>query len=41
MIVPQHGLPISGAANIARFIDWVENLVCGVDLLPAGEAALL
>lgn len=41
MIVPQHGLPISGAANIARFIDWVENLVCGVDLLPAEEAALL
>lgn len=33
MIVPQHGPPIAGAAAIARFIDWVENLVCGVDLL--------
>ncbi len=38
MIVPQHGLPIQGAANVARFIDWVENLVCGVDLLPEDEA---
>ena len=36
MIVPQHGLPIAGAAAIARFIDWVENLVCGVDLLREG-----
>ncbi|NCT68863.1 MAG: FprA family A-type flavoprotein [Rhodanobacteraceae bacterium] len=38
MIVPQHGLPIQGPANVARFIDWVESLVCGVDLLPEGEA---
>ncbi|RYD16009.1 MAG: FprA family A-type flavoprotein [Lysobacteraceae bacterium] len=34
MIVPQHGLPIAGAAHIARFIDWIEQLECGVDLLP-------
>lgn len=38
MIVPQHGLPIEGAENIARFIEWVENLTCGVDLLPVDEA---
>ena len=41
MIVPQHGLPISGARNIARFIDWVDSLVCGVDLLPEDTSATL
>ncbi len=40
MIVPQHGPPISGAANIRRFIDWVESLVCGVDLLAEDEREL-
>ena len=35
VIVPQHGLPIAGAA---RFTDWVEQLVCGVDLLAEGQA---
>lgn len=34
MIVPQHGLPIAGAENVQRFIDWVESLICGTDLLP-------
>lgn len=33
MIVPQHGLPIAGAAHISRFLDWIEQLECGVDLL--------
>ena len=33
MIVPQHGSRIVGKAAIARFIDWVEALSCGVDLL--------
>jgi flavorubredoxin len=33
MIVPQHGSRIVGKPNIARFIDWVEALSCGVDLL--------
>jgi len=32
-IVPQHGAPFKGAAMIAQFIDWVESLECGVDLL--------
>jgi flavorubredoxin len=38
MIVPQHGLPIEGAENIARFIDWIEALQCGIDLLPVDAA---
>lgn len=32
MIVPQHGLPMRGAA-MARFLDWLETLECGVDLM--------
>ena len=32
MIVPQHGAPLKGRA-VAEFIDWVEGLPCGVDLL--------
>ena len=32
MIVPQHGAPIEGKAAINQFIDWIENLMCGVDL---------
>ena len=34
MIVPQHGPPIAGADAVRRFIDWVDQLVCGIDLLP-------
>ena len=33
MIVPQHGLPFAGKAMVKRFIDWVEQLECGVDRL--------
>jgi flavorubredoxin len=33
MIVPQHGAPFAGPAVIARFLDWIENLACGIDLL--------
>lgn len=33
MIVPQHGAPMAGAQAIADFIDWVDQLQCGVDLL--------
>lgn len=41
MIVPQHGLPIVGADGV-RFIDRIEDLTCGVDLLPdEADAALL
>lgn len=34
MIVPQHGHRLSGAA-VAAFLDWLEQLECGVDLLDA------
>ena len=33
MIVPQHGQRFEGKAMVARFIDWVEQLPCGVDLM--------
>lgn len=32
MIVPQHGSPLRGAA-VKEFIDWVEALPCGIDLM--------
>jgi flavorubredoxin len=32
MIVPQHGAPMKGAA-VGEFINWIENLSCGVDHL--------
>jgi flavorubredoxin len=32
MLVPQHGIPLKGAA-IGEFIDWIENLDCGIDLM--------
>jgi flavorubredoxin len=32
-IAPQHGALFSGAPMVAKFIDWCESLVCGVDLL--------
>lgn len=32
MIVPQHGLPLRGAA-IGDFLDWLGELRCGIDLL--------
>ncbi|KFN50930.1 MBL fold metallo-hydrolase [Arenimonas composti] len=38
-IVPQHGLPLHGAA-IPAFLSWLENLECGVDLLGAGDYRL-
>ena len=31
MIVPQHGRPIAGKPMVQRFIEWVEELDCGVD----------
>ncbi|HEX6591705.1 MAG TPA: MBL fold metallo-hydrolase [Moraxellaceae bacterium] len=33
MIVPQHGAPFAGPAMINRFLDWVSELDCGIDLL--------
>lgn len=35
MLVPQHGPPIAGAANIRRFLDWMSDLHCGADLVGA------
>ena len=32
-IVPQHGRPFVGAEMVSKFIAWVENLQCGIDLL--------
>lgn len=32
MIVPQHGLPLKDAA-IPAFLDWLEQLQCGIDLM--------
>ncbi|WP_194792940.1 oxygen-binding di-iron domain-containing protein [Caenimonas koreensis] len=32
MLVPQHGAPIVGTAAINGFFDWIEKLMCGVDL---------
>lgn len=36
-IVPQHGAPFRGKEMIVRFIDWVETLECGTDLLSEKE----
>jgi flavorubredoxin len=36
MIVPQHGSPMAGAA-VGEFIDWIEQLPCGVDLMGAND----
>lgn len=33
MIVPQHGSPFQGKEMINRFLDWISDLDCGVDLL--------
>jgi len=33
MIIPQHGCPFAGEEVIGQFLDWLENLQCGVDLM--------
>ena len=33
MIVPQHGKAFVGQENIGKFLDWIENLPCGIDLM--------
>jgi flavorubredoxin len=33
MIVPQHGAPIRGKPAVARFVDWIAGLECGIDLM--------
>lgn len=32
-IVPQHGAPMLGKPMVAEFVNWIENLSCGIDLL--------
>jgi flavorubredoxin len=39
MIVPQHGAPMTGPA-VREFIDWVEQLECGIDLFGPQNYAL-
>ena len=36
MVVPQHGAPMAGAA-VKEFIDWIEGLACGIDLMGPGD----
>lgn len=36
MIVPQHGAPLRGEA-IGQLLDWLDSLVCGVDLMQAHD----
>lgn len=31
-IVPQHGRPFMGRTMAMQFVDWIENLACGIDL---------
>ncbi len=33
MIVPQHGCRFEGKVMVNRFLDWIENLQCGVDIM--------
>lgn len=33
MMVPQHGRSFQGKEMIGKFLDWISNLECGVDLL--------
>jgi flavorubredoxin len=39
MIVPQHGAPLQGSA-VRDFIEWVEGLSCGVDLMTDANYAI-
>lgn len=34
-IAPQHGAILRGSRMVASFLDWCDDLACGVDLLPA------
>lgn len=40
MIVPQHGCRFEGKEMVKRFIDWVEGLECGVDLMNQSDYSL-
>jgi len=32
-LVPQHGQRFVGKEMVRRFIDWIETLPCGIDLM--------
>jgi flavorubredoxin len=38
-IVPQHGAPLAGAA-VGQFIEWVQTLACGIDLMQQRDYAV-
>lgn len=40
MIVPQHGRPIAGETAVRQFLDWLDGLACGVDLMSASDYQL-
>lgn len=40
MIVPQHGRPFVGEAMIGQFLNWFEQMECGVDLLTQQDYVL-
>ena len=33
MIVPQHGRPFVGKQMVEKFLNWFEELKCGIDLM--------
>lgn len=33
MLVPQHGAPIVGRKAISEFYDWLDGMICGIDLV--------
>jgi len=37
MIAPQHGKPFIGKPMIEKFLNWIEHLECGIDLLREGD----
>jgi len=39
-IVPQHGAPMKGRVVIGQFLDWIEALACGVDLVSQDDYCL-
>lgn len=39
-IAPQHGPPLQGRAVVERFLDWFEELKCGVDLITQNDYAV-
>jgi flavorubredoxin len=40
MIVPQHGRPFKGKKVVNQFLDWIENLPCGVDNMTQADYAM-